>query len=317
MKVIRHISGCIALVMILLAGSALHLSAQPSNDMPCSAVELEISDSCDFSEYTNIDASDSGLPDPGCAFYAGGDIWFLVIVPADSSFEIQTDTEAEAQFPLNNGWMFRGAMALYEGSCDTLTPMGCYENNSSYHPRMAGAVLSGQNPGDTIWVRIWENSNNDNGKLNICVTPLVEVEEACPGVFDVSGGGSYCQGDTGVSVTLPGSEPGMQYTLLLNDTVRMDTLAGNGSSLAWSPVTGVGIYKIEGENPADSCIIMMNDSALVTVLAVPQLTPDEVSITCFEDDDGSISLEVIAEPPFVVEWTGPSGYLSNKQNLTD
>ena len=149
MKVIRHISGCIALVMILLAGSALHLSAQPSNDMPCSAVELEISDSCDFSEYTNIDASDSGLPDPGCAFYAGGDIWFLVIVPADSSFEIQTDTEAEAQFPLNNGWMFRGAMALYEGSCDTLTPMGCYENNSSYHPRMAGAVLSGQNPGDT------------------------------------------------------------------------------------------------------------------------------------------------------------------------
>ena len=258
------------MIMLLLTGGIYFAEAQPVNDLPCNAIELTVSDTCSFSIYSNLGAGDSGIPNPGCGAYQGGDIWFYVIVPADSALGIQTDTEAEAQFPFNNGWMYRAAMALYHGSCDDLSFIECYENNSLYHPRMAGAFLTSEIPEDTLWVRIWENSNNDNGMLRICVTGTT-TEPECPEVFQVSGGGNYCAGDTGVSVHLSGSQSGMIYTLLLNDTIRLDTLAGHGGSLSWSPLTAAGIYTVEAENPPDSCRVMMNDSAEAGILDLPAL----------------------------------------------
>ena len=146
---------CILILNVILCSGMVEntLWAQPVNDLPCNALHLEVNDSCFFSVHTNIDATSSGIDDPGCGTYAGGDIWFRFPVPLSGSFGIQTDTEAEAQFPDNDGWMYRAAMAIYTGRCDSLSLMGCYENNSIYHPRMAGAIISGQIPGDTVWVR--------------------------------------------------------------------------------------------------------------------------------------------------------------------
>ena len=315
MRANKYIPAHVIPVMLLLAWGSLTGLAQPSNDLPCNAIELAISDSCSFSVYTNLDSGDSGLPDPGCGSYQGGDIWFYLVVPADSSFEIQTDTEAEAQFPDNDGWMYRAAIALYSGNCNTLTPIDCYADNGTYnYSRMAKASLTSETPGDTIWVRIWEHTNNDNGFFRICVTGSTGTEAGCPGVFGVTGGGSYCSGDSGVAVSLTGSEPGIQYTLLLNDTIRLDTLEGDGDSLQWSPIPQEGIYRIEAENPSDSCTVMMNDSTVIFVLEPPQVSADAVSTTCFGDKNGSITLEVEAETPYMVEWTGPGGFSSSDQS---
>jgi len=284
------------------------------NDMPCNAIQLELSDTCAFSIHTNIGAEDSGIPAPGCGNYSGGDIWFYLIVPDSGSFEIWTDTETEAQFPDNNGWMYRAAMELYTGSCDSLVQIGCYENNSIYHPRMAGADITGQIPGDTIWVRIWENTNNDNGKLKICA--IIGEQGICPAVFLVSGGGAYCDGDTGVMVKLSGSETDYLYTLILNDTIQLDTISGTGDSLVWSPVYEPGQYKILAHHLSDSCIQEMNGSAEVVILDIPQLSFDAVSISCFEDDDGSILTSITGgEEPYVLAWSGPGGFTSSEMNL--
>ncbi len=163
----------------------------------------------------------------------------------------------------------------------------------------------------------WENSNNDNGLFRICVTAATRAEYQCPGAYQVSGGGSFCDGDTGVAVILSGSEPGVLYTLLLNDTLRLDTIPGTGGSLAWSPLSEPGTYRVEAEDPSGSCTVMMNDSAEVAVLDLPRLSADFVTITCFGDNDGSIHLEVDTAMACVVEWTGPGGFISGEEVLTD
>ena len=56
--------------------SFYQVQSQFVNDFPCDAIQLDISDSCIFSIHTNLGAGDSGLPDPGCGAYEGGDIWF-------------------------------------------------------------------------------------------------------------------------------------------------------------------------------------------------------------------------------------------------
>ena len=304
---------CKLFLILVFAAGVNVLWAQPVNDLPCNAIELTIYDTCSFSIYSNLDAGDSGLPDPGCGSYEGGDIWFKVTVPLSGTFQIQTDTEAEEQFPDNNGWMYRGALALYEGSCDDLSLIECNENNSIYHPRMAGTAVSGRIPGEEIWIRIWENSNNDLGKIEICLT------DSCPTVvYEVSGGGSFCQGDTGVSISLNGSEPDIQYILHLSDTITMDIFTGDGDPLSWSPVQTPGIYRIVAKETGAGCSILMDDSAVVEVLPRPQLSFDAVSITCFEDDDGSISTTVSGgTEPYQLEWTGPGGYTSSQEDLSD
>ena len=281
--------------------------AQPVNDSACSAIELEINDTCSFSTYSNIDATGSEIPDPGCGTYVGGDIWFRVIVPDSDSFEIQTDTEAESQFPFNDGWMYRAAMAIYSGRCDSLVFMDCYENNSTYHPRMAGAVISGQTPGDTLWVRIWENSNNDNGMLKICASSL--DQDQCPTVYEVSGGGAFCEGEPGVNITLSGSEQGYRYTLLLNDTIEISTRMGHGDTLIWPTVTEPGIYTVLAHHPSQECSLLMSDSAIVTILEVPQLSFEAASVTCFEFNDGAINSTISGgKEPYQIEWSGPDDF---------
>jgi gliding motility-associated-like protein len=161
----------------------------------------------------------------------------------------------------------------------------------------------------------WGNSNNDNGLFRICVTAATGAEPDCPGAYQVSGGGSFCDGDTGVVVILSGSEPGVLYTLLMNDTLRLDTIPGTGGSLAWSPLSEPGTYRVEAEDPSGGCTVMMSDSAEVAVLDRPQLSAEIVSVTCFGDNDGSIRLDVDPGLPCVVEWTGPGGFISGEEIL--
>jgi gliding motility-associated-like protein len=294
------------------AGAAEQGSTVP-NDLPCDAIELPVRESCTFDRYTTLQATTSGVPDPGCGSYEGGDVWFKLEVPASGSIEIQTFTEAEAQYPDNEGWCYRGGMAIYSGDCGSLTLMECNVNNGTYHPRMPGTTLAGLNPGDTLWVRFWEYANNDIGMFDICATELDWPGD--PQLYVVSGGGSFCQGDSGVSVMLSDSDMGIRYTLMLNDTMRLDTLLGIGVPLIWTPLANPGIYKVEAENPDNDSVLMMNGSAVAEELAVPLLSALVTHVSCFELDNGSITLTVSAQAPYVQEWTGPSGFTSLEEDL--
>ncbi len=180
----------------------------PSNDNPCTAIALGVTSTCSYGVYTNANATASaGPPAPGCAGYSGGDVWFTVTVPASGTLDFDTQT----------GIMLDGGMAVYSGSCAALALIAC-DDNSSANGAMPMLNLTGLTPGATLWIRVWENGNNNNGTFGICVTnPFAPVTNGdCPTpvnvcsntAFDItpSGPGSTVEYNT-CSVSDPCTNP--------------------------------------------------------------------------------------------------------------
>ena len=92
-----------------------------------------------------------------------------------------------------------------------------------------------------------------------------------PSNFIVNGGGGYCAGGTGVSVTLSGSENGVTYTLLRDGISTGTTTAGTGSGLTFSNITTVGNYTISASN-ASGCTATMGNNANISINALPNIT---------------------------------------------
>lgn len=142
---------------------AFHLFSQPSNDDPCNAIALTVESSCYFLSYSNAAATDTGgVPNPGCAGYAGGDVWFTFIMPY---------TGYHTVIEMGAAGITDGGMAVYTGlDCNSLSLVSCDDNSGPGNMPML-TIEDGcgfQNAGTTFWVRVWENGNNNNGTFDIC-----------------------------------------------------------------------------------------------------------------------------------------------------
>ena len=135
------------------------------NDEPCAAIALLVNSSCSYSAYTNeCTSASSSIPAPGCANYSGADVWFTATVPASGSISVDT----------KEGTMMDGGMAIYSGVCGALSLVSCDDNNS-VNGLMPQISQTGLTAGSTIWIRVWEYGNDNNGTFSICVT------DPCPG----------------------------------------------------------------------------------------------------------------------------------------
>ncbi len=88
--------------------------------------------------------------------------------------------------------------------------------------------------------------------------------------FNVTGGGAYCSGTSGVSVGLSGSEAGINYSLYMGSIIPANlvgTFVGTGSPLNFN-LQPAGVYSVQATS-GGSCTKLMNGSA--TVAAAPSL----------------------------------------------
>ena len=98
---------------------------------------------------------------------------------------------------------------------------------------------------------------------------VVITESAIPNVYNLTGGGSYCAGASGLSVTLSNSQVGVNYQLKKNGTDLGSVLTGAGNSLVWSSLT-YGTYTVVGTFAASpNCAAAMNGSVVITENPVP------------------------------------------------
>ena len=93
------------------------------------------------------------------------------------------------------------------------------------------------------------------------VHTVVTVTTA-PFVYNVSGSGSYCQGGTGLTVTLSGSEIGVDYQLYKDLVASGAPIPGTGASITW-PNQTAGSYTIIGTN-SGMVTSNMNGTAVIT-----------------------------------------------------
>lgn len=99
-------------------------------------------------------------------------------------------------------------------------------------------------------------------------------------VYDLGGGGAYCEGGAGSPVTLSGSQPGVTYQLKL-DGSNVTSLPGTGGALNFGNQTGPGIYTIVATNNFTSCTAEMNGSVEVSTKPTPTCSISEpMSAVC-------------------------------------
>lgn len=109
----------------------------PVNNLCDDAILLDVDTSCNVQSFNNLHATaDTGSgPNPSCAFFQGGDVWFQFEVPADGQFRIELIDEGAGN-P-------RGF--LYTGSCGSLTAFACLFGDETINindPSLGGQIMT-------------------------------------------------------------------------------------------------------------------------------------------------------------------------------
>ena len=161
---------------------------------------------------------------------------------------------------------------ICNGSSITLTASG--GNTYSWNPGGATSaaitISPGSNTSYTV-IATLANGCSDSETVNVVV-------KDAPALFNVTGGGSFCSGGSGLVVGLSGSQNGVSYQLKLNGSNLGSAIAGNGSALAFGNQNLAGAYTIEATKTSTACMIPMSGNAVITVNPVPA-APTLSSIT--------------------------------------
>jgi len=133
------------------------------NDDPGTATVLTVGDVFEdiVVENTNNFASDSQLidpaiPAPGCASYAGADLWYSAVVPASGSLTVETRVTEGSSF-LDSG------LAVYTE--DLTEVLECSDDDGE--ELFSLISLTDLTPGEIIFIRVWEFGGNAFGEFMV------------------------------------------------------------------------------------------------------------------------------------------------------
>jgi len=91
-------------------------------------------------------------------------------------------------------------------------------------------------------------------------------------MFNVVGGGAYCDGGEGAQVGLSGSEINVLYQLFLNGNPVGAPVAGTGGPISFGPQTGAGTYTVVGTRSTTQCQKNMMGSVTVSINPLPAVS---------------------------------------------
>jgi len=105
-------------------------------------------------------------------------------------------------------------------------------------------------------------TNSMSGSATIGTNPL-------PASFNVTGGGGYCSGGTGVHIGLSGSATGINYQLMQGSTPVGAPSSGTGALVDFGIFTTPGTYSVVASNTSTTCSATMSGTATVVINALP------------------------------------------------
>lgn len=136
--------------------------AAPVNDTCDGAVDLPV-DAGACANPTigdNSFATDSELAKPSCATYNNADLWYKVTVPASGAVTVSTSAVT--------GGLSDTVLAIYSGACGSLTEVDCNDDISYPTNIFSEIALTGQTPGDILYVRVLGYDETKLGEVNVC-----------------------------------------------------------------------------------------------------------------------------------------------------
>jgi hypothetical protein len=122
-----------------------------------------------------------------------------------------------------------------------------------------------------------------------------------PVAYDVTGGGAYCAGGSGVNIGLSNSETGVNYQLVRDGTTNVGgVVAGTGAAISFGSQTVAGIYTVVATDAGGTTT--MNSNATVTVNSAPAITTQPQSLTNGIGCSASFSVAATGTAPLTYQW---------------
>lgn len=132
-----------------------------------------------------------------------------------------------------------------------------------------------------------------------------------PYPYNVTGGGGYCAGGTGVAVTIDGSESGVNYQLYRGITPVGPAMPGTSGSLSLGIQTVPGTYTVKATNPSTTCTADLIGGTVVSINPLPAVhTVTGSGNYCAGDPDGKhifLSTSTASNIYQVYSLSGPVG----------
>ncbi len=112
-------------------------------------------------------------------------------------------------------------------------------------------------------------TNITTGCTNTMAGSATIVIDSLPATFNVTGGGNYCIGGTGVHIGLGGSATGISYRLYKDGLATGAAMAGTGTTLDFGLNAAIGNYTVKATNTATGCMKDMTGSVNVGTNPLP------------------------------------------------
>ncbi len=142
--------------------------------------------------------------------------------------------------------------------------------NYSWTSNPPGFLSSIQNPianpivNTDYIVEVSDGYNMVSSTAVVTVNPL-------PAIYNLTGGGSYCAGESGVEIGLNNSQSGINYQLYRGGLPFGPPVSGTGSAISFGLHTAAFNYTVIATNTSTDCQSTMNGSVNVIILPLPTL----------------------------------------------
>ena len=105
-------------------------------------------------------------------------------------------------------------------------------------------------------------TNTMNDSVAVGINPA-------PFAYTLTGGGGYCAGSTGATITLSGSAPGVVYQLYNGSAMVGTSVAGTSAPLSSGPYTATGVYSIIATDATTGCQNAMANNDTININPLP------------------------------------------------
>lgn len=171
--------------------------------------------------------------------------------------------------------------------------------------------------GGTSTSATWSIARYGTGITTNCLAIAGIITCVEPIAYNVTGGGSYCSGGSGVAVGLSNSQVVVSYQLQKDNVDTGSPVAGTGSAISFGNQTAVGTYTVVASNTNGSCNLTldMTGSAGITINALPTAGTCKTDDLC-QTNAGTVTVEASGGlAPYDVTWTPAHGTPSSGQSI--
>ncbi|MBJ6369208.1 T9SS type A sorting domain-containing protein [Snuella sedimenti] len=137
-----------------------------TNDECNAPIDLNLETNCSPVLATNFQASLSAEANPSCINIEGDDVWFKIDIDNQKFYDIVIETSE-----VTGSAFFDTAIAVYSGSCGSLTEEGC-DDDSGTDDGFSKVTLTNRR-NETLFIRVFPSTYEDQiGAFNICAIAM-------------------------------------------------------------------------------------------------------------------------------------------------